>query len=98
MKYIVANLDGADTIFVFSRAIDHDRMAEAIEQIRFGSDRNWERKLFKGVAEGKIVSAGFVSPNGECHGRSETLSLDSRGAPDTALLQDWYRGEKGGSV
>lgn len=31
------------------------------------------------------IAAGFVE-NGKCHGRSETLDLDSRGYVDTALL------------
>lgn len=80
MKYIVTKLDGKEVIFVFPRSIDHDRMWEAMAAIRFG-DHNWERKIH----DGELVSAGFID-NGYCHGRSETLGIESRNAIDTALL------------
>lgn len=83
MKYIVAVVDGAESIFVFPRDVDHDRMKEAIECIRFGSERNWRRKF----RDGEVISAGFVDDEGRCHGRSETLGLDSRKELDTALLR-----------
>jgi hypothetical protein len=82
MKYIVTALNDKELIFIFPRDVDHDRMAEAIAAIRFGSDQNWERKLRK---DGELISAGFID-NGECHGRSETLGIESRGMPDTELL------------
>jgi hypothetical protein len=87
MKYLVANLEGHEAMFVFPRAVDHDRMAEALTMIRFGYNHNWERKLLPrdGKADGNIISAGFVD-NGKCHGRSETLGLFSRGDADTELL------------
>jgi len=81
MKYIVTVLDDKEVIFVFPRVVDHDRMAEAMEAIRFGDHRNWNRKLH----DGKLISAGFVD-RGVCHGNSETLGIKSRGATDTALL------------
>jgi hypothetical protein len=83
MKYIVAVVDGAESIFVFPRDVDHDRMKEAIECIRFGSERNWRRKF----RDGEVISAGFVDDEGRCHGRSETLGLESRKDLDTALLR-----------
>ena len=82
MKYIVAVLDGKEVIFLFPRDVDHDRMKEAMERIRFGDHRDWSRKLH----DGDVLSAGFVDGN-VCHGRSETLGLNSRGAADTALLR-----------
>lgn len=82
-KYIVLALADGDLIFVFPESIDHDRMAEACDRIRFGSERNWTRKL---RAEGEVVSAGFINEKDECYGHSETLGLKSRGAVDTALL------------
>ncbi len=86
MKYIVANIEGHEALFVFPREIDHDRMAEALESIRFGYSHNWERKLHNArEKDGVLLSAGFVD-NGVCHGRSETLDLDSRGGIDTVLL------------
>lgn len=82
MKYIVAVVEGKESIFTFPRSVDHDRMAEAIEAIRFGSERNWSRKF----REGEVIAAGFVT-DGVCHGRSETLGIESREAKDTALLR-----------
>lgn len=85
MKYIVTSLEDKELIFIFPRDVDHDRMAEAIEAIRFGSSQNWERKLRK---DGEMISAGFID-NGKCHGRSETLGINSRDDADTKLLK-WY--------
>lgn len=90
MKYLVAVIEGNEAIFVFPREVNHDYMAEALEAIRFGYSHNWERKLHNGLAEGKIISAGFIDAM-RCHGRSETLGLASRGEPDTALLRGWFR-------
>lgn len=75
-------LDGKETMFVFPKEVDHDRMYEAMEAIRFGSDRAWNRKL----REGEAVSAGFIS-NGECHGKSESMEMKSRPEIDTALFK-----------
>lgn len=83
MKYIVIQLGEKESIFVFPRDVDHDRMFEACEAIRFGSDRNWVREIRK---NGEAIAAGFVD-GGVCHGRSETLGLASRGDVDTALLK-----------
>lgn len=81
MKYIVFNLNDKEMIFVFPRDVDHIRMVEACEAIRWGGEHNWRR----GLRDGELISAGFVT-NGKCHGRSETLDLASRGDADTALL------------
>lgn len=89
MKYLVAVIDGGEAMFTFPKTVDHDRMSESLERIRFGSERNWDRKLFKGVECGTIISAGFIS-NGTCHGRSETLDLDCRPITDTALFRAQY--------
>lgn len=87
MKYIVIMLEGKEKIFVFPKEVDHDRMYEAMQAIRFDTGfRDWERKL----RHGEAISAGFVT-NGVCHGRSETLNLDSRGDKDTALLVEMVK-------
>ncbi len=86
MKYVVAAIGDEESIFTFPRDVDHDRMAEAIEAIRFGGPSNWNRKFHK-TGEGEMVSAGFVDSEGNCHGRSETLNLDSRPREDTLLLR-----------
>jgi hypothetical protein len=82
MKYIVLALGDVEEIFIFPKSVDHDRMVEACEIIRFGDERNWNRKY----RNGQVVSAGFIT-NSKCHGRSETLGLNSRGDVDTALFK-----------
>lgn len=85
MKYLVTVLEGEEVIFVFPRSVDHDRMKEAMEAIRFGTSRDWRRKL----RESEVIAAGFVT-NGRCHGKSETLDLESRGEVDTNLLRSGF--------
>lgn len=84
MKYIcTANHSEGEKeeIFVFPKSIDHDCMAEALEGVRNQTHGNWEREL-------RIpVSAGFVRPNGDCYGQSETLGLEAR-QQDSLLLHD----------
>lgn len=83
MKYLVAVVDGKESIFVFPRDINHNRMAEALAGIRFDTiGGGWNRKY----RDGDVISAGFVDL-GICHGRSETLKLNSRGPIDTELLR-----------
>ena len=89
MKYIVTRLGDKEGIFVFPRCVDHDRMWEAMQAIRFGDRGNWNRDL----RDGEAISAGFVD-GGTCHGRSETLNLKSRGTADTALLRAAISGQK----
>jgi len=81
MKYICTKSEDDKTeIFTFPNTINHDDMMEAICLIKKSSFNNWERIL-------RVpVSAGFVSSDNKCHGRSETLGLDSREQEDTALL------------
>lgn len=46
----------------------------------------------------KVVSAGMLEfPSLECHGRSETLGIDSRGEEDSRLIlmYDYLHGIKG---
>jgi hypothetical protein len=88
MKYIVVNLEGHEAIFVFPKAVNHNRMAEALGAIRFGDGYYWERKLHRArEKDGVLISAGFIS-GGVCLGRSETLGLASRGEADTKLLRE----------
>ena len=84
-KYIVMQHLGDEAIFVFPCEVSHDRIFEACEGIRFdveGTRRDWVRKYHQGQA----ISAGFIT-DGVCHGRSETMNLESRGAVDTALFK-----------
>lgn len=78
MKYIVTvDEDGNEEIFIFSKLINHDTMAEAISAIRNRMRGDWKR------IHRKPVSAGFYC-NGVTFGRSESLNLDSR--PEDAKL------------
>ena len=83
-KYIFFELDGVESIFIFTKNISHDRMADAVTTVRCGSDIHWVRPY--SVAE--VVAAGFVD-NNVCHGYSESLKLKSRPEIDTKLLSIW---------
>jgi hypothetical protein len=82
MKYIC--FDNADTgkeeVILFPNSIHHDCMVEAADRIRNQSYGNWKR------VDRMPISAGFVDSNMVCHGRSETLDLDSR-PEDTLILK-----------
>jgi len=79
MKYIVFEDSGNEMLVAFPKCIDHNRMAEAMSALRFGSDREWHRR------QGKIVAAGFIEGR-ECVGRSETLNIGSRKNIDTMMF------------
>lgn len=82
MKYIVTKQrDGTEEIFIFSRFIDHDSMADAISSIRDEWLGEW------GKVEREPISAGFIE-EGRCVGMSESLSLQSRSKDD--LLLPWF--------
>lgn len=79
-KYIVIASEGKELIFTFPASIDHDKMFEAVTQVRRGFVR-W----VKPHIDAEAISAGFVS-DGFCVGRSDTLDLNSRGEVDDKLL------------
>ena len=80
MKYICTkNEKNEEEIFIFPSTIDHDAMAEVLSLIKDQTHGNWNR------VHRKPVSAGFITVNGTCHGRSETLGLASRGDTDAKL-------------
>ena len=84
MKYIVTeDYDGNEEIFLFSKDINHDAMAEFLGYIKNQTHGNWIR------VHRTPVSAGFVRNALECYGSSETLGLNSR-PQDTALLKSQY--------
>jgi hypothetical protein len=80
MKYIVTERDGIEEMFVFPDTINHDCMAEVLGRIKNTTHVTWKR------VPRRPISAGFITVDGECYGRSETLNLDSRGLPDTVLF------------
>lgn len=89
MKYVVIEYKSVEYLFTFpdSNNFTHEDFAEVAMAMKFRECRNnWQRLR----AEGEIVSAGFVNPQGQCYGRSDSLDLDYR-EQDTALLASQYR-------
>lgn len=83
MKYICMGHDGKEEIFTFSRDINHDCMAEVLSRIKNHTHGNW-RRVFR-----QPISAGFVTPNGQCIGESDSLGLSSR-PQDTEILRSQF--------
>lgn len=84
MKYIVTQSDtGIVELFMFPRHINHGYFAESLEALRSttSNGRDWER-IYR-----KPISAGFVSKDFKCYGRSESLNLNARPVEDTLLLR-----------
>lgn len=80
MKFItMQDENGKLELFTFPKSIHHDAMAEVLGRIKNQTHGNWHR-VFR-----EPVSAGFVSADGACYGKSETLGLSSR-PEDSALL------------
>jgi hypothetical protein len=80
MKYVVMRDEsGKESIFIFSKEIHHDCAAEVFGRIKDQSTGRWNR-VFR-----EPVSAGFTD-GVSCHGRSETLNLESRGIVDERLI------------
>jgi len=85
MKYICTVDDiGREEIFTFSNNIDHDTFHEGVTALRNQTWGDWER-IFR-----SLISAGFVSKELECYGKSETLKIESRGDKDTELLKKQF--------
>lgn len=81
MKYITTRTEeGLEEIFIFPKNVNHSYMAEALEGIKKDEGRSWSR-VFR-----KPIAAGFIDSNLRCHGRSQSLGLDSR-PEDTALIK-----------
>lgn len=79
MKYIVTKSnENKIEIFIFSRDIPHNVMAEAVSRMRNQTHDNWRR------IDREPISAGFVEGR-KCVGESESLNLKSR-VEDTELL------------
>lgn len=82
MKYVVTrDENGNEELFMFPKSINHDRFAEVLGRIRMpNGPLGWER------IEREPIAAGFTDGK-TCHGRSETLGLDSRGRLDEILIK-----------
>jgi hypothetical protein len=70
-----------EEIFLFPDWVNHNCMKEVLSRIKDQTHGNWTREFRM------PISAGFVSHNLECHGKSETLGLESRGDIDTKILK-----------
>lgn len=83
MKYVVTEDEqGTVELYMFPRHIPHDWFIEGLEALRKGTPQNWNRLYHK------PISAGFVSFDWKCYGRSESLDLGSRPEEDTTLLRN----------
>jgi hypothetical protein len=84
MKYIVTkNEEGTEEIFIFPKRYHHDDMADMVSSLKSFKNHNprdWERHYKEPIA------AGFTDGKA-CHGRSETLNLESRGRLDEMLIE-----------
>lgn len=79
LKYLaMRDEDGAEGVFLFSKRIHHDAMAESLEGIEEGDGKE-AYPVFR-----EPVGAGFLEGNLTCCGRSETLGKGSR--PEDSVL------------
>ena len=81
MKYIVTEHHGFEEMFIFPVTINHDCMMEALERIKTTTSDGWER------IRRTPVSAGNITDDGDCYGRSVTLGIGSRRISDTQLFK-----------
>lgn len=79
MKFVTFYGYNGEQIIVFPRKIQHLQFAESIEKLSFGTMRP--------------ISGGFVV-DGKCVGESISLSMESRGDEDTALLSSLLNNTK----
>lgn len=88
MKYIILELDHGNGLVreipvIFGEALVHAVVSESIINGTMREDSNIERM--------RPVAAGFLScielGNVNCHGKSESLKLESRGQEDVDLMK-----------
>lgn len=85
-KYIVMKDEhGHELLFTFPETIAHNWMAHAVTDIREGVPANWT----KPYRRAECIAAGFITADGVCWGKSESLGIASRTEADTLL---WMRG------
>lgn len=83
LKYICTKDSvGRLEIFSFPKSIAHDAMAEVLVGIKNQTTGDWRR------IHRTPVSAGFISKDGVCFGRSFTLNLEAEEERDTTLLKE----------
>lgn len=87
MKYICFEngQTGKEEIHLFPANVHHDCFSEVAGHIKNHTGSGWMR------INRYPVSAGFVDGNLRCHGKSETLGLESR-PQDTKILKEQLSG------
>lgn len=87
MKYIMLLIEREDANvnvpIIFPDMMNHDNVAESIKH-NLGMNHD--------IAETKVVSAGFITMNNtgvQCHGKSETLKIKSRGKEDSIIINTY---------
>lgn len=87
-KYVVLSVEGEEFLFGFQKCtkMTHKAMAETLRHLRADFDGKGPEREFM---LSDVVSAGFITPDGFCHDRSESLGIDSR-PEDTGLLSSSY--------
>ena len=85
-KYICVNNpeEKKEEIFIFPVWVDHDTFYEGVRMLRNHTWGNWHR------VDREIISAGFIDKDLKCHGKSESLKVESRGDVDTELLKSQF--------
>jgi hypothetical protein len=86
MKYVIFRVDfkdggGLEVPIVFPELCVHSLIAEAVQPTL---EKHWEGSTATPISAGFLSSTGFLD---ECHGKSDTLKLESRGEQDTALIR-----------
>lgn len=77
MKYIILQVEDKTYPFTFSKELNHSDFCDIVKRIKMypnGGHTHWEKKL----ARADCVGAGFISKDGTCSGRSESLNIESR--------------------
>ncbi len=84
-KYIVIGTLEEEFMIVFpdTTTMFHSSVAESMEVLRKGGTCCGERAFDMP----NIVAAGFIDSFDNCHGKSESLGISSRGDIDTKILE-----------
>ena len=79
-KYFIINYQGTELMFTFPHVIAHKDMLHSVRTMMVGHGRNWSRPY----RDATLVSAGFMTNEAHCYGRSQSLNIESR--PDDGEL------------
>ena len=88
MKYIMVTHQDQAYAFLFDRNVVHMDAYDMAENLYLVDALDY---IFDELIT--CVGAGFVNEQLQCHGRSETLSVDARSDEDTQILTDLFNNE-----